>query len=88
MNGYEVLIKDGALLKVWFCCKLFSLFFFVVHQLNIYMFSNVFHSLTKDRIVQSLKKSVSNSFLALALRLVFMSMYDFNQGLSSNLIPL
>ena len=46
------------------------------------MFSIV---LPKTELFMSLKKSFSNSFLALALRLVFMSMYDFNQGLSFKL---
>ena len=47
------------------------------------MFSIV---LPNTELFMSLIKSFSKSFLALALRLVFLSMYSFNQGLSSNLI--
>ena len=60
---------------------------FICDKFNISMFSHIFHSFSKNCIIQQLKKDFF-FFFAFFLKYVFMSIYDFSEGFWLNLITL
>ena len=74
-------------LKLGFAAGFFAFFSLLTSLMStrFLIFSIVWPN---TELFMSLKKSFSNSLFAFDLKLVFRSMYFFNHGLSSNLIPL
>ena len=77
---YQVLTEDDSQFKVWLH-HILEICLLVGCELDVPVFSDVFHGLPYTELLMSLKKSVSKLFLALVQSWVLNSMHDTDHEL-------